>query len=311
MDKLRALTLFCRAVEAKSFAAAAQSVDVVPSALSKTIAALERELGFTLFNRSTRRLSLTVEGDAYYARCRQLLSELEEAETVARGGGARPQGTLRVGMHPALRSFVFPDIYRLLDTNPQMRIETFITNSPTALLDSGLDVLLRIGEMADSSLSARRLGTAQFIVCAAPDYVRRWGEPKQPRDLAQHRAIIPARPDEEPHTRWEFVRGKERQIVSVPVRMVIRDGVGLVDAGIGGGGVLRPFDVAARRQVAAGTLKILMPDWSSRPHPLYAVFPTSRQLPAKVRAFFEFTHALMSAGGGRTDSGRSPRLSAR
>ncbi len=294
MDKLRALTFFSRTVETGSFAAAAQSLDVVPSALSKTVGALERELGFTLFNRSTRKLSLTVEGEAYYTRCRQVLAELEDAEAMARGGRVQAQGTLRVGMHPALRSVVFPEIGRLLESNPRMKVETFITNSPTALLDRGLDVVLCIGRLADSTLVARRVAWAQFVVCASPAYLRRWGEPKRPQDLARHRAIIYARPDEEPNTRWEFTRGKERQVVRVPVGMVVRDGVGLVDAGAGGGGVLRPYEFAARRHVAAGSLKVLMPDWSGTRHPVCAVSSSSRHVPAKVRAFLEFAQALVS-----------------
>ncbi len=294
MDKLRALTFFSRAVETGSFAAAAQTLDVVPSALSKTITALERDLGFTLFNRSTRKLALTVEGDAYYTRCRQALAELEDAEAMARGGGAQPQGTLRIGMHPALRSVVFPEIGRLLESNPRIKVETSITNAPTALLDRGLDVVLCIGPLADSTLVARRLGWARFVVCASPDYLRRWGEPKRPHDLAQHRAIIFARPDEEPNTRWEFTRGKEREVVAVRVGMVVRDGIGLVDAGTGGGGVLRPYECAARRHVAAGSLKILMPEWSGTKHPVSAAFPKSDHVPAKVRAFLDFAQALVS-----------------
>lgn len=294
MDKLRALTFFSRAVETGSFAGAAQLLEVVPSALSKAITALEHDLGFTLFNRSTRKLSLTVEGEAYYTRCRQALAELEDAEAMARGGSVQPQGTLRVGMHPALRSVVFPEIGRLLESNARMKVETFITNSPTALLDRGLDVVLCIGPLADSTLVARRLGWARFVVCASPDYLGRWGEPKRPQDLAQHRAIIFARPDEEPNTRWEFTRGKERQVVSVRVGMVVRDGVGLVDAGIGGGGVLRPYECAARRHVATGSLKILMPEWSGTKHPVSAAFPNSHHVPAKVRAFLEFAQALVS-----------------
>jgi LysR family transcriptional regulator for bpeEF and oprC len=294
MDKLRALTFFSRAVETGSFAAAAQTLDVVPSALSKTITALERDLGFTLFNRSTRKLALTVEGDAYYTRCRQALAELEDAEAMARGGSGQPQGTLRVGMHPALRSVVFPEIGRLLESNPRMKVETTITNSPSALLDRGLDVVLCIGPLVDSTLVARRLGWARFVVCASPDYVGRWGEPKRPQDLTQHRAIIFARPDEDPNSRWEFTRGKERQIVAVRVAMVVRDGVGLVDAGAGGGGVLRPYECAARRHVATGSLKILMPEWSGTKHPVSAVFPRSGHVPAKVRAFLDFAQVLVS-----------------
>jgi LysR family transcriptional regulator, regulator for bpeEF and oprC len=294
MDKLRAITFFTRAAEATSFAAAAQALDVVPSALSKTITALEQALGFALFNRSTRRLSLTAEGEAYYKRCRQLLGELEEAEAAARGGALRPQGTLRVGMHPALRSLLFPALHRLLDSGPTLTIETRITNSPGALLDSGLDVLLRIGRLADSTLVARRLGWAEVIVCASPEYLRRWGEPRHPKDLAQHRAIVYGRADEEPNTQWAFTRGTERHVVAVPVRMIVRDGIGLVDVGAGGGGLLRPYELAARSWLATGGLEVVMSEWSSGRHPLYAVLPSSRHVPAKVRVFLDFAQALLS-----------------
>jgi len=213
---------------------------------------------------------------------------------MARGGNVQPQGTLRVGMHPALRSVVFPEIGRLLEANSRMKVETVVTNSPAALLDRGLDVVLCIGPLADSALVARRLGWARFVVCASPDYLGRWGEPTRPQDLAQHRAIIFARPDEEPNSRWEFTRGNERQVVSVRVGLVVRDGVGLVDAGAGGGGVLRPYECAARRHLAAGSLKILIPEWSGRKHPVSAVFPNSHRVPAKVRVFLEFAQALVS-----------------
>jgi LysR family transcriptional regulator for bpeEF and oprC len=295
MDKLRALACFTRVVESGSFAAAAHTLDVVPSALSKTITALERQLGFALFTRTTRRLALTVEGEAYYQRCRHLLSELDDAEASARGGRVQPQGTLRVGLHPALRSLLFPAIGRLLEAAPRLRVETVVTNSASALVESGLDVVLRIGPMADSTLLARRLGWADFVVCASPAYLKRWGEPHRPQDLAQHRAIVYARPDEAISTRWEFTRGSERQVVSVPVRMTLRDGVGLVDAGAGSAGVVRPYEVAARHYVAAGALTVLLRDWSSGRHPLYAAFANSRPVPAKIRVFLEFVRSLLSA----------------
>ena len=295
MDKLRALTFFCRTVETRTFAAAAQALGVVPSALSKTIAALEREVGVTLFHRSTRKLVLTVEGEAYYTRCRQALAELEDADAHARGATVEPLGTLRVGMHPALRSAMFAEIGSLLETNPRLKLETTITNSPAALFERGLDVVLCIGPLADSTVVARRLGWARSVVCAAPDYLRRWGEPKRPQDLVQHRAIIFARPDEEANTRWEFARGKEREVVRVRVAMIVRDGVGLVDAGAGGGGIVRPYEIAARREVAAGRLKILLPEWSGARHPVSATFARSNRVPAKVRAFVEFAEGVVRA----------------
>jgi LysR family transcriptional regulator for bpeEF and oprC len=295
MDKLRALTFFARAAECGSFSAAAQALEVVPSALSKAINALEQDIGFALFYRSTRRLVLTEEGSAYYARCRQALAELEDAETIARDGTVHPQGTLRIGLHPALRAPIFSQLGRLLDANPRVKVESLITNSPAALLDRGLDVVLCIGRLADTTLVARRLGAARLVVCAAPDYLRRWGTPARPRDLAEHRAVIFARPDEEPNTRWEFTRGKQRHVVSVRAGMVVRDGVGLVDAAAGGSGVVRPYEAAARTHIAAGQLTVLMPEWSGPTHPVSAVFAGGRHVPAKVRTFLDFARAVIGA----------------
>ena len=129
MDKLRAMTFFCRTVEAKSFAAAAQSLGVVPSALSKVVSALERELGFSLLSRSTRSLSLTDEGAGYYGQCRQILADIDAAESVGRRGGTQARGTLRIGMHPGLRYAMMTRLQPFLDEHPDLKIETLITNS--------------------------------------------------------------------------------------------------------------------------------------------------------------------------------------
>src|SRR5579864_6722198 len=175
MDKLRGISYFCRAVELKSFAAAARSLESDPSRVSKVIAALESDLGLRLFNRSTRHLSLSQEGTAYYERCRQLLLDLEEAESTARDGVARPTGALRVGFHPAFRHLIFREIGTFLDANSSLRIETTIANSPAVLLGEGLDLVVRIGRLEDSSLVARLLGWARFVVCASPGYLQRFG----------------------------------------------------------------------------------------------------------------------------------------
>jgi LysR family transcriptional regulator for bpeEF and oprC len=296
VDKLRAIASFCRTVEATSFVAAAKLLDVTPSALSKLIGSLEQDLGFTLFNRSTRHLSLTVEGSGYYERCKQVLQDLEEAELAALQGRTRPKGTLRVGVHPGLRSAMMIGMRTFLDANPELRIETITTNAPAMLLTGGLDVMLHVGDMADSGLVARKLGSAQFVACASPDYLRVWGTPKQPQDLARHQAIIYARPDEEPSTNWEFTRGETRIVVSVPIRLVMRDGVGGIDAAIKGCGIVRSFEIATREAVSVGQLELLLSEWSSGRLGVFAVYPRSRAVPAKVQAFVEFVHQIVSGG---------------
>ena len=181
-----------------------------------------------------------------------------------------------------------------LDSNPELRVETTTTNAPTMLLKGGLDVMLRIGDMADSGLIARHVGEAEFVVCASSAYLRAWGMPKQPQDLVKHQAIIYAMPDEEPSTNWEFIRGDSRCVVSVPIRLVVRDGIGGIDAAIKGCGVLRPFATAVREAIAVGKLELLLADWSSAKLGVFAVYPRSRVVPAKVQAFVEFAQRILS-----------------
>ena len=296
MDKLRAMTFFCRTVEARSFAAAARALDVVPSALSKTISALEKELGFSLLNRSTRSLSLTDEGAAYYEQCRQILVDIEVAEGSGRGGRAQARGTLRIGMHPGLRHAMMTMLNPFLDEQPDLKVETLITNAATAVVDDGLDLVLHIGALADSSLIARPLGSTRPIVCAAPAYLAACGEPSHPRELAGHRAVIYARRDEAPNTRWRFAKGSETCDVDVPVRVVLRDGIGLVDAASSGCGVARPLEIAARHLVAAGQLREVLNEWSGEPQAITAVLPPrGRTSPAKVRLYIDYVAALLSS----------------
>ena len=294
MDKLRAMIFFCRSVESRSFAAAAKSLDVVPSALSKAVAGLEQELGFKLMNRSTRRLSLTDEGTAYYEHCRKLLQELAEVEERGREGRVRPKGTLRVGVHPAFRHAVMTGISKILDEYPDLKVETSITNSPSAVLDNGLDVVIHIGALGDSDLVARRLGSVRPVTCASPHYLSVWGNLAHPAELTQHRAAIYGRHDEDPNAEWRFIRGTERLVVQVPVQMVSRDGIGLVEAVCGGCGIARPFDVAIGPQLAAGQLIPLLQDWTCESQPVYALMPRHGSgVPAKVRAYFDFFGGIL------------------
>jgi LysR family transcriptional regulator, regulator for bpeEF and oprC len=295
MDKLRAIKFFCRAVEAKSFTAAAQALDVPPSVLSKAISSLEAELRFTVFNRSTRRLSLTEAGTAYYESCRQLILDMEEAEAHARDGTVRATGMLRIGFHPAFRTFLCRRIGEFLAANPSVTLELAITNSPATLLDEGLDVVLRIGEIPNSSFVALDLGSTVLIPCAAPAYLDVWGRPSHPQDLRRHRAIIPGRRDEDPFTRWTFSRHDEQEVVVVPVVAVVRDGIGMVDSALAGVGVAQIYDVVAQHCIVDGSLEPLLKDWSYMRQPVYAVIPSRRNVPAKVRAFVHFARSLVLA----------------
>jgi|KBSMisStaDraftv2_1062788.scaffolds.fasta_scaffold19024_5 LysR family transcriptional regulator, regulator for bpeEF and oprC len=295
---MRGISWFCRIVEAGSFAAAARSVDVVPSALSKTVSALERELGFPLLSRSTHSLSLTREGALYYERCRVLLQVLGETEAKARRGRLSARGMLRVGLHPALRSLVLNSLGPFLDDQPELRVETIFTNSPSAIVQEGLDLLIHFGELPNSGLIAQRIALSRSVVCASPSYLALRGEPLHPQDLVRHRALIYQRHDEESNARWVFARGDERVEVEVPVQLASRDGLGLVDAILGGCGIGRASEFPIRPFVALNQLRLLLTDWEGRAKPVQVVWPTNAaRMAAKSRLFLEFVASRLKGEG--------------
>jgi LysR family transcriptional regulator for bpeEF and oprC len=294
MDKLRAIRMFCHAVEAKSFAATAHDLNIAPSVLSKAIAALEADLRFTLINRTTRRLSLTEAGADYYNACRQIILELEEAEVLARDGVVRARGTLRFGIHPAFRAALVQRLGEFAALHPEVRIETVVTNSPAALLDDGLDVVLAIGDLADSSFVVRRLGWTKVIACASPEYLDQQGRPEHPRDLERHRSVIPGRRDEESFARWTFIKDEEKGEADVPVAFVARDGIGIVDAAMAGLGVALIYDLSAAPLIQQGRLEPVLRHWSAGRKPVLAVLASRGNVPAKVREFLKFAQTLLS-----------------
>ena len=195
-------------------------------------------------------------------------------------------------MHPGLRHALLTRLGDFLDRQPELKVETVITNSASAVVDEGLDLVLHIGRLSDSTLVARRLGWTRPVVCASAAYLASFGEPAHPEELARHRAVIYARRDEASNTRWKFSKGEVDCVVELSVRTVSRDGIGLVDAVLGGCGVARPFDVAARHLIAAGALRELLPGWTGERQAVTAVLPAQGSAAsAKVRLYLEHVAA--------------------
>jgi DNA-binding transcriptional LysR family regulator len=295
MDKLRAIKLFCKTAETKSFTAAARDLDVPQSVLSKTISALETDLQLKLFNRSTRQLSLTEAGASYYNRCKQILVDVDEAEALARHGTDQATGTLRIGIHPVFQISLCRRIGEFIAKTPNVNVEIRHTNSPASLVEVGLDVLLRVGAMKESALVARQLGSTALILCASPSYLQTHARPSHPRDLIRQRhcAIIPNRHDEDSFARWIFSKGEEREVVKLPASVMLREGVGLGVAAVGGVGLVAMYDIAARPFFKDGSLEWILQDWSLGRQPVYAVTQSGGRVPAKVRAFVEFSRSLV------------------
>lgn len=295
MDKLRAIKFFCRVVEAKSFAAAAHELDVVPSVLSKTVATLEADIKFKLFNRTTRRVALTENGALYYDRCKRLVVDLEEAEVLTREGMVRPAGKLLAGLHPAVNRVVMSRISEFLARYPEITVETTLVSTASTLIDDKLDVLITVGSLSDSTYTTQKLGMTDVILVAAPSYLKVHGAPVTPQDLGHHRIVLSGRRDGPSYARWTMARAGEREIVFVAARVICREGVHMHEACLSGAGICRLLELAARQQLAAGLLKAVLPDWSLGSLPIHAVYPSRKSAPAKVRAFVNFARSVAKA----------------
>jgi LysR family transcriptional regulator, regulator for bpeEF and oprC len=315
MDKLRAIKFFCRVAEVKSFAVAAHDLDVVPSVLSKTIASLEDDIAFRLFNRTTRRVSLTEDGARYYERCKRLVVELEEAELLTRAGADRVVGRLSAGLHPSINRVLLTRINEFLAAYPDISLETTTTSLVSTLVEDRLDVLIALGDLPDSNFGAQKIGMTHFVLVATPAYLRRHGIPEIPTDLGNHTVIVSARRDSPSFVHWPLSRGNEKETVYAPARMICREGVHMHEACLSGAGICRMVEVAARPCVARGDLKRVLPDWSFDPLPIRAVFPSRNSVPAKARAFVNFVRAILkekewwSTPAGERDRANAPRPS--
>ena len=283
MDRLRAMQVFVRIVEAGSLTGAAAALGMSGPAVVRSLAALERAIGVRLLQRTTRRSSLTDEGREYYERCKRVLAAADEADTSMLARRSEPHGRLRITA-PATygRMHVAPLVNAFISKYPNVEVELLLLDRIVDLVEEGLDAAVRIGELPDSTLVARALGETRRVVCAAPAYLRRAGTPKTPADLQAHRCIVfsgLAAANE-----WSF--GAKRQRVAV--RPVLR--TNQVDAaldacirGLGCGQFLSYQVDAALRE---GTLKRLLKEYEPPALPIHIVYPHARPS-SNVRAFIE------------------------
>jgi DNA-binding transcriptional LysR family regulator len=287
MENLTGMAIFARVVEAEGFSAAARQLGLSKSAVSKQVARLEDRLGARLLNRTTRRLSLTEVGAAFYERCARILAEAEAAERAVTRLQAEPRGTLRVN---APMSFgvrhVAPAIPAFVARYPDVSVDISLTDRLVDLVDEGYDLAIRIANLPDSSLVARRLAPARFVVCASPDYLARHGAPAQPRDLARHNCLTYSYAAVGDEWRLRGPDGEVRVRVTGTVRA--NNGDVLRAAALGGLGIVVMPTFLVGDALRSGALASVLPDYRVRETAIHAVYPHGRHLSAKVRAFVDF-----------------------
>jgi DNA-binding transcriptional LysR family regulator len=323
MDRFRRIELLVRAADAGSFAKAARSLDLTPSAVSHAIAELEKGLGVALFHRTTRQLRLTEEGEEICQRGRELLVQLAEFESSTQQTPERLAGILRIGLAvPLSRNVIMPLLPAFLRRYPQLRLEFHIQSQPEDMHTEGVDVLIRIGDPPESNLIARKLGQIRHAVYASPQYLKEAGAPKSPDDLLHHLCVAMKAPEGRPLDEWEFHRGAERKIIRVAPRVVSYDREGLIAAVLAGAGLMRLgcFDP---NLISSGQLRKVLTDWTCPPGiSIFAMYRKTPRLPPKIGAFLAFAEEAFAAfdpdevtlfhrdqdGTARPKGGTSPRI---
>ena len=288
MDRFQSLLAFAKVVETGSFARAADRLDLSVSAVSRQVADLEAHLGARLLNRTTRRLSLTESGQGFYERCVQLLADLEEAEESVTTSAAVPRGTLRLTTSISFGvRHLAAAVAEFGLRHPQMRFDIELSDRAVDLVDEGIDLAIRIGDIGSPAVIGRRIGVAQMICCAAPTYLAQRAPPRTPDDLREHACLTYAYASG--GNLWPFsdADGRVRKI-EVESGTHANNGAMLAALAIAGAGITLAPDFIVAPDVRAGRLVALLVDYASPAIPINAVYPSRRHLSAKVRAFVDY-----------------------
>jgi DNA-binding transcriptional LysR family regulator len=293
MDRLAAMQTFVKVVETGSFSAAARQLRVGQPAVSKSVAQLEARLGLPLLLRSSRSFSPTEAGQRFYEHAKLAIAEAEEAELAARGAGAGLVGRLRVGAAVTFcRLKIVPKLGRFLAQHPRLEIELVLDDRNIDLVGEGIDVALRIGALADSTLSARKIATLPLRVVATPAYFARAGEPRTPADLARHETIVYAQRGG--GSAWTFVRDGVQQSVALRGRIRASAAEAVREAVLADLGLAVVTDGMLGAELRRGLVREVLADWRLPAIDVWAVFPTGRRASAKARAFAAFAAEVLA-----------------
>lgn len=292
------LQFFSTLVKAGSLTAAAREFDVTPSAASKWLAQLEERLGVRLVTRTTRRIGLTNEGEAYLADGRRILAEIDDLERSISRRRAEPVGLLKVNASLGFgRSLIAPAISAFARRHPALEIRLVLTDRPLSLTQGDADLGIRFGPPADGRLTARRIANHRRRLVASPQYLKRHGRPLVPHDLARHNCLI-VRQDDTAYGQWHFSRGGRTESVKVRGTLSSNDGTTALVWALDGHGVLMRSEWDSAPYVKRGRLEVLLDDYGLPPADLYAVYPPRRHLAAKVRVFVDFLTERFADGRG-------------
>ncbi len=296
MNKLQAMEVFVQVVDAGGFTRAAELMQLPKATVSTLIQALEHSLQVKLLHRTTRHVSVTSDGAAYYERCVRILGDVREAEETLARTRANPSGRIRVDVSTGIANdILIPALPSFFERYPDIVVELGCGDRPVDLVEEKVDCAIRAGDLADSNLVARRIGVLQFVTAAAPSYLAKHGKPMHPNELMQHRCINYLSHRSGKAYEWDFVRGDERLLLAIPHSLAVNDSTAYLSCGLAGLGIMQMASYSIQPLIDTGRLALMLEDWTNTPLPIQVVYPQNRHLSAKVRAFVEWIADLFAA----------------
>ncbi len=294
MDKLQAMHVFTRVVDTHSFSGAADSLHMTRSSVTTIIQNLESALKVRLLNRTTRRISLTPDGAAYYERCARILADIAETENSFSHTANAPRGKLKVDLPGAIgRMLVVPALEHFQSQYPEIDVMLGVSDRPVDLIQDSVDCAVRMGHLEDSTLVARRVGTAQFVTVASPEYLARRGRPASLADLEQHEAVNYFSSRTGRIVEMDFVVDGKPLKVRMRSRLAANEGDAYLQCGLRGLGLIQIPEFVAQPSIEKGELLEVLPQWRRSPYPVSTVYPQSRHLSPQVRVFVDWVAELI------------------
>lgn len=288
MDALSDLAFFSLVVKHGNLSATARELGLTPPAVSTRLAKLEQRLGVRLLNRTTRRVSVTQEGELYLAEGARILADLQALERSVSSARAQPQGLLRLNATFGFgRAHIVPAVSDFCRQFPDVEVQMRLTDRPLNLIEEGFDVAVRFGDLPDARLTARRIASNRRLLCASPRYLEIHGEPRAPGDLQRHRCIV-VRENDVAYGTWRLESGARAETVKVRGPVSSNDGQSALEWALDGHGIVMRSEWETAAHLRAGRLQEVLTDWRTPPADIYALYPERLNLPAKTLAFVDF-----------------------
>ena len=291
MDKLNAISVFCKVIETQSFTQAANQQNISVAMASKLVSQLEEHLKTRLLQRTTRKIVPTEAGMLYYQRCQAILLDLSEADSSISNMATSLQGNLLISVPRDFGLlYISPNLPKFIELHPNLHVEIEFEDKRVDLIAEGYDLALRIGYMQDSSLVARKISSSPMHFVASPSYLESRGTPLTPDDLEYHQGLLYKSSLNQVH--WQSTKANQIQRYKIQSKVVSNNGMALLEMTKAGLGISNAPDFFVKDALASGELVEILSEYKQKPLDIYVVYPNRRHLPAKVRAFIEFLASL-------------------